>query len=616
MTRFRVGLALFVLAVAIDVVAAHETDPATTLANVLTNGRFEEGGDQPDGWAPTVFEVGAVHAWDDTAAHDGIRSVRITAPAPNDAAWLQTVAVQPDSWYILSGWIKTESVTDPGAGANLSVYDTWTHTEGVVGTRDWTRVSLLFRTGASPRLTIAARLGYWGSTAAGTAWFDDIRLVPVLPSIPHPAWKILVLIYRETDFTYTGTDAVVHHLRGAMTAAERARAAESVTRFVRTDIPALTSGNLDPRLTIRYPAHALDRLSAVGEGSWAPGPGDAAPDLDPRFDSVIVIWDPRVLDVGTGKATHLAGGFRGLTWDMGTQPGYTSVIVEAAAIDPHRNVFKHEWGHQILFFHDALGIAPKPRVESHAIEGQYVHCPTAEPYTWVDEYDVVPGPVPNSIYNDESGFTHDTYSGTTALPEEPTRCLGVTPEAWSYGGAVTRGDGNLLRNPGFEVDANHDGRPDAWGGTPSSTWTHVAHSGRHSGRLVGSPDTPATLRQRIEGIGPGVYRFSAWTWLTPACGAPGHGEDPVSLKVWVTWRRADRSVLGRALVVLPLRGGAGGGTWQEAGIEVVAPLGTHAAEVGMAAGGLDPGRRLYVDDTLFRLVTREATAHVPEGSPS
>jgi hypothetical protein len=46
-------------------------------------------------------------------------------------------------------------------------------------------------------------------------------------------------------------------------------------------------------------------------------------------------------------------------------------------------------------------------------------------------------PIPNSIYNNESGFTHDYYSGTTATPDQPTRCLGITAAAWASGGPVS-----------------------------------------------------------------------------------------------------------------------------------------------------------------------------------
>jgi hypothetical protein len=65
----------------------------------------------------------------------------------------------------------------------------------------------------------------------------------------------------------------------------------------------------------------------------------------------------------------------------------------------------------------------------------YVNCFTGDPYILVDETDL--NPIPNSIYNNYSGFTHDYYSGQTATADEPTRCLGINANAWASGGPVS-----------------------------------------------------------------------------------------------------------------------------------------------------------------------------------
>ena len=103
-----------------------------------------------------------------------------------------------------------------------------------------------------------------------------------------------------------------------------------------------------------------------------------------------------------------------------------------------RNVFKHEWGHSILFYYDAAGTAPQPPVDNHINDttNQYVNCMTGQPYILQDETDT--NPIPNSIYNNESSFTHDYYSGKTATANQATRCLGITPSAWASGGPVSR----------------------------------------------------------------------------------------------------------------------------------------------------------------------------------
>lgn len=431
--------------------------------NLLINGSFEEGE-----YSPTTNPVGwnkdpwlpADMVWDNTQSRTGSKSVKIDAATPNDVRWLQTVDVVPETVYFLSGWIKTDQVAhDSGpvvAGANLSLYGTWQHTAGVFGTSDWARNGLLFNSEDNHQITAAARLGYWSGTAIGTAWFDDLRLERIVPMDPHPVWKILVLIYRDTDFEATDSEGSKHRFVASMTHEEAQRAAAAARQFVEVDIPALTSGNMVPEVTIRLPDHALTRLSAVGDGWW-PSPEDTAPDRDPAFDSVIVIWDTRATDVETGEAVWIGWG-DGLTANLGAVQTYLAMQIDAAINRGHRNVFKHEWGHSILFFFDAIGSSPEPQVTNHALSDQYVNCRTGQYYVWEDE--TLVNPIPNSTYNNDSGFTHDYYSGETATAEDPIRCLGVPPEAWALGGPVSH-SGNLVDHDvvGVDVDIKPYGPP-------------------------------------------------------------------------------------------------------------------------------------------------------------
>lgn len=410
--------------------AVTTAEPATC-SNLVQNGGFEIPGQMPDdyalGWTARG-EPGVHLSRDEQYAHSGSSSVRIYSPIGDEASFEQELTVEPETQYLLTGWIKTENV-DSGTGATLSLIGTWFHSEGRFGTTDWTRVVLWFNSGTRTKVRIGARLGY---PSKGTAWFDDIRLTPIRPDGSHPSWKILVLIYDRTDALVKGTDGVSHHYVGAMTQDEVERATLAATQFVETDIPALTSGNMVPELTIRYPDHPLTGLEPVDEGWW-PSPLSTARDRDPAFDSVIVIWDPRVVDEYTGTRQWI-GTVAGLALNRYAGQTYAAIVIEATG--GHRNVFKHEWGHSILHYFEAIGVSPKPAVNNHASAVQYVHWPTGESYQWIAEWDG--NPIPNSIYNNESGLTHDYYSGTIATADQPTRRLGITPEAWMWGGPVTK----------------------------------------------------------------------------------------------------------------------------------------------------------------------------------
>jgi hypothetical protein len=411
--------------------------------DLILNGGFEEGDLAPIGWRTDAYLfAGVAFAWDSSQSYQGSRSIKISAPTANDARWLQTVAVEPDTNYLLSGWVRTVGVTDTlelvNAGANLGIFDlfgssgAFEHSAGVFGTKDWTYVSMVFNSGSRTQVQIGARLGFYAGTATGTAWFDDLRLTPILPTDPHPAWKILVLIYRGIDLRYSDASGA-HHITGTMSAAEQQLAADAARRFVLRDIPLLTSGNMIPTVTVRFPARALAGQIPYG-GSWWPDPASTAPERDPAFDSVLVLWNPNGVDQSTGQPVSI-GGAAGLTLPTGTDQTYATMRANTVTAG-HLNVLKHEWGHSLLFFYQALGTAPQPTVSNHATPTEYVNCRTGKLYVWLDELENQP--IPNSIYNNDSGFTHDYYSGTTALASQPDHCLGITPAAWATGGPVSR----------------------------------------------------------------------------------------------------------------------------------------------------------------------------------
>jgi hypothetical protein len=163
--------------------------PAPAPANLLVNGGFEGGAydgtgiTSPRSWQRELFRPWSELSWDDTVAYSGAHSIKIVSPAPNDVRWIQTVTVEPDTVYELSGYIRTEDVglseQAVSAGANLSVMGGFVYTQPVLGTSDWTYRSLRFNSGSSTTVIIAARVGFYSGISAGTAWFDQVRLRPV-----------------------------------------------------------------------------------------------------------------------------------------------------------------------------------------------------------------------------------------------------------------------------------------------------------------------------------------------------------------------------------------------------------------------------------------------------
>ncbi len=402
--------------------------------NLLANGGFEEG---LEGWTADAWRPGAVISWDQTWSFAGGASARIAAAVPNDARLIQAVAVEPGAPYRLSGRVRTREVAHSldgyDVGASLGLHGTWMHTAGITGTRPWTYRSLVFSSGEASEVTVGARLGYWAGSTTGTAWFDQVRLERLRPR-QYPSWRFLVLVYGETDFTFTDGAGTTRRVVARMTDEEKRIVARQARLFVGEDLPLLSGGAGAGTVAVRFPDRPLDALSPYGTGWW-PSPAETAPERRGLFDSVFVVWDPRGRDAATGEPVWL-GGAGGLTPYTGTEQTYSAIVVDMLVVwGDSRNVFKHEFGHSLLWFFEALGLTPSPTVDNHAGPDSYVHCPTGEGYVWVDE--TLANPIPNSIYNDWSGFTHDYYSGTTAQPSDPARCLGIGSAAWAYGGPAT-----------------------------------------------------------------------------------------------------------------------------------------------------------------------------------
>jgi hypothetical protein len=258
--------------------------------------------------------------------------------------------------------------------------------------------------------------------------------VPAAAVTAGPAWKIEVLIYPYTDITYMAS-GVSHRLVGSLVPEEVANIKNSMAGFVDSDVPALSSGRQHPKLTFKTINKPLDSTSLVpdGGGGWTPDPRTTKTDQDPGYDSYIVFWQSYGWDWGTSASDNI-GHYGGLTWDLGTAPTFSEITLSQLNHGGH-NVIKHEWGHAITIYYDATGIAPKPMADNHHPESS-VNCKTGKGYVLLDETAL--SPIPNSIFNNSSGFTHDYYSGLTAQASNPRYCIGITSKAWASGGPVTK----------------------------------------------------------------------------------------------------------------------------------------------------------------------------------
>ncbi|QJD83036.1 phospholipid carrier-dependent glycosyltransferase [Cohnella herbarum] len=175
--------ALFVLLLLASMIPSMTVYGEDAERNLVLNGGFEEVNvGEPASWIRDAYYVGDDYSQMKVAEGDartGSRFATIESLQPNDAKWTQTVSVEPDTLYKLSGWVRVARIDNEGAtGANLSVLGIGTTSpDKKSASGSWELLELIGRTGAEQlQLTVAVRIGGYGSLNSGKADFDDFRM--------------------------------------------------------------------------------------------------------------------------------------------------------------------------------------------------------------------------------------------------------------------------------------------------------------------------------------------------------------------------------------------------------------------------------------------------------
>ena len=168
-TIFIVVLACMLLACCF---ACRKSDAAS---NGDASGAFDftkETAGLPSGWTVNSYESRYA-----TSLENG--EFGLSSAVMDDCRLCRTVAVEPETRYVLTAELRTENVTG-GQGATLSVDNyaddgSYIYSDGLFGTNDWTPVTLAFRTAKSQKaVTLALRLGGYSSVSSGSVWFRNV----------------------------------------------------------------------------------------------------------------------------------------------------------------------------------------------------------------------------------------------------------------------------------------------------------------------------------------------------------------------------------------------------------------------------------------------------------
>ncbi|MFE0520533.1 chitinase [Streptomyces sp. NPDC058954] len=275
-------------------------------ADLTRNGGFESG---LDGWSCTAgTTVGS-------PVHSGGSALQATPAGSDNAQCAQTVTVQPDAQYTLSGYVRGSYVYLGASGTGTTDVSTWTQSAP-----DWQRLTTSFRTGPATTEVTLYTHGWYGT---GAYYADDISLVGPGASTGQPpaaptgltvtavtsstatlSWSAVTgatsyAVYRDGTKVQTasGTSATVTGLSpstayGFQVAAVNAAGESARSAAVTATTTAGSSGG-----TPDLPAHAL-----VGylHASFANGSGYT------RLADVPDSWD--VIDLAFGEPTSATSG--------------------------------------------------------------------------------------------------------------------------------------------------------------------------------------------------------------------------------------------------------------------------------------------------------------------
>ncbi|BCM69821.1 chitinase [Streptomyces sp. FBKL.4005] len=276
-------------------------------ADVATNGGFESG---LTGWTCTAGTTV------NSPVHSGSSALQATPSGSDNARCSQTVTVQPNAQYTLSGYVRGSYVYLGATGTGTTDVSAWTQSAP-----DWQKLSTTFRTGAATTKVTIHTHGWYGT---GAYQADDITLVgpggsgtgqpPAAPaglrttsvtsSSVGLSWSAVTgatgyAVYRDGAKvqTVTGTSATVSGLAASTAYSFQVTALNDAGESAKSATVTATTTAGPGGGTSDLPPHAL-----VGylHASFANGAGYT------RLADVPDSWD--VIDLAFGEPTSVTSG--------------------------------------------------------------------------------------------------------------------------------------------------------------------------------------------------------------------------------------------------------------------------------------------------------------------
>lgn len=131
-------------------------------------------------WNASSSKVGAARF--ENQQGKGGSLLKIVAATPNDARFVQELAVEPDTVYRFAGWARSENVGGAARGAGISVAGILDGSPDIkTGHKEWRLIEFYGKTvPGQQKVTLTVGIGGYGSLNSGTVWFRDVTVEKVV----------------------------------------------------------------------------------------------------------------------------------------------------------------------------------------------------------------------------------------------------------------------------------------------------------------------------------------------------------------------------------------------------------------------------------------------------
>lgn len=199
----------------------------------------------------------------------------------NDASFIKNISVTPNTVYKVSCMVKTENVErevgNKNAGTNISIIDSTEKSESLIGTNDWTELTLYFNSKDRTEVQIGLRLGAYDGYAKGKCWFSDFKIEQGVQEEDN-TWNMLCLIYKNIDVDLTNNGAT-KNIKISMSDDDIKVAKTQMKRF-QNSINEMSNGKIQITYDVIVVDTPITNLTYNTDNGYYIDPGDIENDLN------------------------------------------------------------------------------------------------------------------------------------------------------------------------------------------------------------------------------------------------------------------------------------------------------------------------------------------------